>query len=44
MTVADLIKFLQDCPPDAEVLILNDCGSWVEPEPEYDPTLNEILF
>lgn len=44
MTVADLIEFLQSCPSDAEVLILNDCGSWIEPEPEYDSTLNEILF
>lgn len=44
MTVSELIEKLGQYPEDAKVLVKNDCESWIEIEPEYDETTNEILL
>lgn len=44
MTVVDLIKILQDYPPEAEVMSYDNYGFYGEPDPDYDSTLNLIVL
>jgi hypothetical protein len=44
MTIADLIKILQDYPLEMEVVSYDNYGFWGEPDPDYDEALNVIIL
>jgi hypothetical protein len=44
MTVSKLIEKLSQYPANAEVMVRNECGSWVGIKVDYDEVTNEILL